>query len=220
MNRLWRDWTLSCALGEFIGIGLAGIVATIMIVGMGEPQNAVEAWGAYAAMVAVGAVEGSAIGYFQWRVLHRLFPVMTARAWVGATLAVAVLGWAVGMLPSTLTAGAPQPEAASAQPALWLILLMSAGIGAAAGLVFGFAQWLVLRRHAAHSAHWMLSNMGGWAVAMAWIFLAASWPDESTPKLIVVLGGLAGGALAGLSIGAVTGLSLLRLARQTGGGAS
>lgn len=212
MNRLWRDWTLSCALGEFIGIGLAGIVVTVIIAGMGEPQTPLQAWGTYGAMVAVGAVEGSAIGFFQWRVLRQLFSTMTARAWVGATLAVAVLGWAVGMLPSTLTAGAPQTEAVSAEPALWLIVLMSAGMGAGAGLVFGFAQWLVLRRHAAHSAHWMLSNMGGWAVAMAWIFLAASWPDSSTPKAIVVLGGLVGGALGGLSIGAVTGISLIRLA--------
>jgi hypothetical protein len=99
-----------------------------------------------------------------------------------------------------------------AEPALSLIVLMSAGMGAGAGLVFGFAQWLMLRRHAAHSAHWMLSNMGGWAVAMAWIFLAASWPGSSAPKAIVVLGGLAGGALGGLSIGAVTGISLIRLA--------
>jgi hypothetical protein len=110
MSRLWRDWTVSCALGEFIGIGLAGIVATIMIAGMGEPQTPLQAWSSYGAMVAVGAVEGSAIGYFQWRVLRRLFPAMTARAWVGATLAVAVLGWAVGMLPSTLTAGHRSPR--------------------------------------------------------------------------------------------------------------
>lgn len=214
MIRLWRDWVLSCAIGEFIGIGLAGIVATIMLSQMGEPQTPILAWSAYAAMVAVGAVEGSAIGYFQWRILHRLFPALQARAWVGATLAVAVLGWALGMLPSTLTAGMPQPAATATEPGLDFILLASGGMGAGAGLVFGFAQWLVLRRHAVHSKHWILSNMGGWAIAMAWIFLAASWPDENTSRTVVIAGGLAGGAIAGLSIGAVTGLSLVGMARR------
>lgn len=214
MNRLYRDWVLSCALGELIGIGLAGIVATVMITQVGEPQLPAEAWSGYAVMVAVGAVEGSAIGFFQWRVLRRIFPAMTAWRWIRATLTVAVLGWAVGMLPSTLAAGVAQPDAGpAAEPPMALILPGAAAMGAGAGLVFGFVQWLVLRRHVSRSAIWILANMAGWAIAMAWIFLAASWPDEQTPKLVVVLGGLAGGALAGLSIGMVTGLALLRIAR-------
>ena len=103
---LYRDWVLSCALGEFIGIGLAGIVATIMIAQVGEPQSPAEAWGGYAVMVAVGAVEGSAIGFFQWRVLRRIFPAMKARHWVGATLAVAVLGGLVGGALAGISIGA------------------------------------------------------------------------------------------------------------------
>ena len=46
---------------------------------------------------------------------------------------------------------------------------------------------------------------------MFWIFLAASIPDASTPLMLVVGMGAAGGILAGLSVGAITGLFLLHI---------
>ncbi|KPL68199.1 hypothetical protein SZ64_08735 [Erythrobacter sp. SG61-1L] len=212
---LYRSWVLSCGLGEFIGIGCAGIVALAANSLIGEPDSPAAAWTIYLAMVSVGAVEGGAIGFFQWRILQRLFPNLPARHWIGATVAVAILGWASGMLPSTLSAGSPPAGAeAVAEPGMAFILLASAGMGAAGGLIFGFAQWLVLRRHTSHAVLWLPANILGWAIAMMWIFLAATWPDMTTPPLFIALSALAGGAAAGLSIGAVTGIALLRLARQ------
>lgn len=210
---LYRSWVLSCGLGEFVGIGLAGIVALCVNSLIGEPDGPLEAWTIYLAMVAVGAVEGSAIGYFQWRVLRRIFPRLRARSWVSITTAVAILGWSVGMLPSTLSAGSAPPSAVASEPGMAFILLASAGMGAAGGLVFGLAQWLVLRRFASRAALWLPANIVGWALAMMWIFLAATWPDMATPPFLIAVSALAGGMMAGLSIGAVTGIALLRIAR-------
>lgn len=214
-GRLYRSWVLSCALGEFIGIGLAGIVALAANSLIGEPDSTLEAWAIYLMMVAVGAVEGGAIGFFQWRVLRRIFPSLPPHRWVGATMAVAILGWAVGMLPSTLSVGtASAPAAAASEPGIGFILLASAGMGAAGGLVFGVAQWLALRPFTARAGWWLPANIAGWSIAMMWIFLAATWPDMTTAPFLIALSALAGGMAAGLSIGAVTGIALLRIARQ------
>lgn len=121
---------------------------------------------------------------------------------------VALAGWAVGMLPSTLTDGSASPP--MADPPVLLLGLGAAAGGAAAGLAFGWAQWTVLRHHVSPSRRWIGANALGWALAIAWIYIAASLPTETTPGVLVALAGVGGGLLSGLTLGAVTGWALLQ----------
>ena len=101
-----------------------------------------------ALMVLAGAFEGTVLGILQWLALTRAFKTLPARDWISATIAIAATGWLVGMLPSTLM----QPTAAGSnsvwEPPVPVFLAVAAVFGAVAGAAFGFAQWLVLRRHA------------------------------------------------------------------------
>jgi hypothetical protein len=78
--------------------------------------------------------------------------------------------------------------------------------GAAAGLCFGGAQWLVLRRHAQRAHRWIWIHIPAWGLVMTAIFLAATLPTPEWPAWTIALSGIAGGIGAGVLLGAVTGL--------------
>ena len=119
-----------------------------------------------------------------------------------------MIGWIAGMTPSLFRAGemTVRPE-----PTLISILLVAAAAGAGAGLCFGAAQWVVLRRYAEHAGRWVWIHMPAWAAAMSAIFLGASLPIIDSPTWIIVVSGALGGVLGGLSLGLVTGLVARRL---------
>lgn len=83
---------------------------------------------------------------------------------------------------------------------------MALAMGLMLGAVFGFGQWLVLRRHANHSARWITANALGWALAMLLIFAAASVPGQHTAVGLLWGIYITAGLLAGLSVGIITGL--------------
>lgn len=216
--QFWKKWTRSCAAGELIGIAAAALLAVGYIRLFGEPSGFWSGLFNVLVMLLAGAIEGSLLGWFQWRVLRLKFPQLKLSDWMGYTIAVAVLGWAMGMIPTMLfnnAASHNQPTNAevtvSTEPALWLVLLGAAALGLLLGALFGLFQWLALRRQSPNAQKWILGNAIGWSLAMFWIFLAASIPDASTPLMLVVGMGAAGGILAGLSVGAITGLFLLHI---------
>jgi hypothetical protein len=211
---LFRRWVLDCAAGELLGIGIAGaLAATYLLVG-GEPQSVPERLGFLALMRAAGSLEGHLLGWFQARVLRELIPGLSVRRWVGLTVLIAFLGWLAGMLPSTLivdTARAPAATGPDLDQSPGAFLALAAGAGLFVGALFGWLQWVELRRHVRRAGRWVLANAIGWAVALTWIYVAAPWPDAETPTGVVIASGLVGGTLAGLSLGLVTGLFLQRL---------
>lgn len=209
-------WILSCAAGEVIGITAAAAIAVGTRVMLGEPHDVATAAVVVAAAVAGGVVEGLAVGLLQWRVLRLVVPAIRARAWVGATVAVTSLLWFLAMVLVTIVAlvgsgSTPQAEAADVGPPL--VLGVGAGIagGALAGAAFGFAQWLVLRRHAGPTRGWIGANALGWAVALGWIMIAATSPTPATALPVVVAGGALGGLAAGISVGIATGWWFVKL---------
>lgn len=208
-------WVLSCAAGEVIGITAAAAIAVGGRVLLGEPHDAATAAVVVAAAVAGGVVEGLAVGLLQWRVLRRVVPAITARAWAGVTVAVAATFWFLGTLPSTIVGlGAASTTAAQstgAEPPVILVVAGGVAGGAVAGAAFGLAQWAVLRRHARPAGGWIWTNALGWAAALGWIMLAATLPTESTPLPVVVAGGALGGLAAGISVGIATGWCFVRL---------
>jgi hypothetical protein len=210
----WLRWTFNCAFGELIGIALAGAIAFSVNFAVGEPQTFFPKLLVLLAAMISGLVEGSLLGFFQWRVLKERFPRLPRREWIFYTVAIAVLGWFLGMLPSLFFI--PQ-EVAPLEPAgvdidnPYLFAGLSIAVGLVLGALFGLFQWFSFRKYAQKAARWIIANALGWGIGIGWIYLAASLPDENTSLLLNVGLGLMGGALAGLSVGAVTGIFLIRM---------
>lgn len=210
---LWRDWTLACALGELIGIGVSAAAAVYIIWTIGETIHDQERWFALSTMTTAGIIEGAAIGYFQWRVLHNVFPTLLRAKWVGVTIAVAVAGWVGGMTPSIFFA--PSSAQEPFDPSLMMTMGLALVVGIGAGIAFGLAQWVVLRRVARRAYLWIIGNAFGWGVALMWIFGAAALPSPDSSAVTVTTMGVLAGILAGLSVGAITGGSLLLITRAS-----
>lgn len=210
---LWLRWTLACGAGEMIGLVYPALAAIVLAAAFGgvEPQHPAGKLAVLAVMILAGGLEGATLALFQARVLSGLLPGFRVRAWVGVTAAIAMLGWAAGMGMALFAfngvgAATPPPE-----PSLALVLLYAGGFGAAAGFLFGFGQWLVLRRYAEGGRAWIAAWSAAWAVAMVLIFAIAGLQTETTPAAAIIAGAAVAGAAAGLAIGAITSLAVTRL---------
>jgi hypothetical protein len=201
---VYGRWISACAIAEAIGIGVAGLVAIVLAAALGAPETAAERGLVLGAMVAAGSIEGLALGALQWSVLRERLPGIRFRAWVGATVAVAALGWLIGMAGPTFAAD--DAGATADEPTAFVVIVVAALIGAAAGAVFGGAQWLVLRRHAPRAWRWVAINVPAWAVAMAAIFAGATAPAPGWPAWAIAGSAVAGGLGGGAALGAITGV--------------
>ncbi len=219
MNTLWqnnaffRRWTLACSLAEFGGIGLAGLVAGLTLYWIGEPERWSEKVVVLAAMLLAGAAEGWLVGAFQSKVLQEKIPELSRPTWIWATIAVAVTGWFLGMLPSTLLAGQPAPAEPATEPPMILIALAAVAMGLFFGAIFGLAQQRVLRRHVTGSNRWIVANSLAWGAGLWWVYLGASWEKGGEPIWVLVLSGVVSGLLMGLTVGLITGWFLVKKLR-------
>lgn len=199
----YRRWIVACTAGELVGIGVATGAALALNALIGEPRSLGSRLLTLATFAAVGAVEGTALAGFQWRVLRTRLPRLRAGEWVGVTVALAVAGWIVGMTPSLFI---DSEVTVQDEPGLGVVLLVAAMAGAGAGVCFGAAQWFVLRRHAERASQWIWIHVPAWALAMSAIFLGASVPSSGSSGWFIALTGAVGGVLGGLLLGAMTGL--------------
>lgn len=183
---------------------------TLTRVWLGEPETvAVAVLTVLIAMIG-GAVEGLAVGVAQWWLLRLWLTRLMASAWVGVTVAAAVAGWMLGMLPSVLVPllGSDGSASEVSGPPLWVMPLVGIGTGLVLGGLFGLAQYTVLRHHVRNARAWVWANAGGWAAAMAVMFTGAGIPSGPWPWVELVPLAAATGVLAGMAIGAVTGAVL------------
>jgi hypothetical protein len=208
---LWLRWTLANGLAELVGLGstFAAIGLLISRIDTGHISGILLAFGL---TVASGAIEATLVGLAQWWAMHPWFPGIRRFAWWRATLVGALLGYTLGYLPSTLMSMADTTtQAAQAEPPQWVTLLLAAGLGAAAGAVLSFAQWLVLRGKARRAGSWIPANMLAWACGMPVIFwgmdLATVGARYISPLLMIGAAILA----AGLLVGAIHGAFLVRM---------
>ena len=200
-ERLRRAWLFACALAEAIGIGFAASLITWVHV-FAPHAN----W--TAVYVAAGAVEGTALGALQARVLRRRVPSLNAAAFTAITALAAIAGWAGAALARSAAAAHGGMTQA---PGLGVVLGMSVLGGAAAGVLFGAAQALVLGRYVKHSARFVVCNAGGWAAAMPVIFFGASVCALAWGLVAIAAVGIASGALAGTLLGSMTWLFVAKL---------
>jgi hypothetical protein len=130
--------------------------------------------------------------------LARRFPGLSRLAWIGTTVLIAGLGWALASAPSALgVTGSTTPSPA-------MMLVMAAGLGLAMGALLGAGQTLVLRRHVRHPWRWVPISALAWAPTMVLIFAGATVPDASWPTAAVIAVGALTGALAGAILGVVS----------------
>jgi hypothetical protein len=210
---LWWRWVTANALCEMIGLGATFAIASAMIARLEGVPGAAGVLIAAAVAIATGAVEATVVGLGQWWAMRPWYPGITRSAWWQATLIGALAAYVLGYLPSTLidlgaaSGAAPAPV----EPPEWVVLLLAAGMGAAAGAVLSFAQWRVLRRHLSRAAWWIPANALAWAAGMPIIFWAMDVVFAASPLTAALL---LGGALfvSGAVVGAIHGAFLVYLA--------
>jgi predicted membrane protein len=207
----FRKWVINCALGELLGIGAAGCIAVAVNYYLGEPQSWIQKIFVLFTMLVAGTIEGTSIAVFQWSVLRQLFPGMKLLAWWKWTVAIALLGWGLGMLPSLFfTQPSSTTVTETTEPSMWLITIMAVGSGAVAGALFALFQSFELKKHSSKWKWWIVANTLAWSVAMLIIFIGATWPSANTPIILIILSAIISGCLAGLSLGVITGVFLFK----------
>src|SRR3982750_2355800 len=129
----FSKWIVNCALGELLGIGAAGSIAVSINYFLGEPQSMMQKIFVLFTMLVAGAIEGTSIAVFQWKVLCQLFPKMKLSAWWKWTVSIALLGWGFGMLPSLFLTQSSTAAAETTEPSMWLIAIVATCGGAVGG---------------------------------------------------------------------------------------
>lgn len=212
-NILWPRWVAANALSELVGLGVTFMAIGLLVSRMEQSVTGILL--SFGITVACGAIEASIVGMAQWWAMHPWFPQIGRLAWWRATLTGALVGYGLGYLPSTLMSmGEASTQAPVTEPPQWVTLLFAAGLGAVAGAVLSFAQWLVLRRKVERAGLWIPANMLAWTVGMPIIFwgidlafkMAAVWQSA----LVVAAALLAAGAI----VGAIHGRFLLAIAQN------
>lgn len=211
----WR-WIAVNVLSELFGLGLTlgvgfAIIASLDAGGIGGVVLA------FAIAVLSGTIEAAIVGLAQWWAMHPWFPVISCRRWFVGTLGGALTAYLLGYLPSTLmdlSQATSTEQAPMAEPPQWLVLLLAAGLGAVAGAVLSFAQWLVMRGKVQGAKIWIPANMLAWLVGMPLIFWGIDIANRGQP-LWQSLGIMATVLLiTGAVVSAIHGAFLVRLAHS------
>jgi len=202
---LWLRWTIANGLSEMVGLGAT--FATIGLLSSRIDTRQVKGiLLAFLIAVGSGAIEATLVGLAQWWVMHPWFPKIRRFAWWRATLIGALIGYVLGYLPSTLMSmGEAATQTVQVEPPQWVTLLLAAGLGAVAGAVLSFAQWLVLRDKVKKAGLWIPANMLAWTIGMPVIFfgmdlafkMAVTWQLVSVVAATLLITGLIVGAIHG-----------------------
>lgn len=211
---LWWRWVMANAAAEMFGLGATGAAIGLAFSRLESLPGVAGVLLSLLAAAGSGALEAMLVGLAQWWAMHPWFPGITRRSWWVATLAGALAAYVLGFLPSTLmNLAAEGSQAPVAEPPGSIMFLFATGLGAVAGAVLSFAQWLVLRREVRRAGWWIPANMLAWIVGMPVIFWAidAAQRARSLPQTMLLLAGYL--LLAGAVVGAIHGAFLVVLAR-------
>ncbi|MDH4295143.1 MAG: hypothetical protein OEV74_02600 [Cyclobacteriaceae bacterium] len=218
MTKLWKKWTINCAIGELLGIACAGAIAFGVNSIIGEPQSLGSKLIVLSTMMFAGFIEGMILSSFQWKVIVTKFQNIPKKEWMFYTILVGVLGWFLGMLPSLFFMPA-ETETQEVNKLIdfsnpYVFSFLSIGSGLVLGAIFGLFQWFSLKKYAQKAYKWIIANALGWGLGLCWIYLFASIPTEKNTITFNVLMGVIGGLFAGLSVGAITGIYLEKLEQK------
>jgi hypothetical protein len=208
-------WVAHCALGEALGLtaGLLWFASWLLAPGAPEPPGGrLGLW----ALLALSAVpEALILGLLQARGLRPALPGLDLGRFLRWTLLAGLAGWGLGGAAGLLLVEPGATGAAETRPAL--ALLATAGIGAGAGALFGWAQGRALPAAGGGRRAWLWGNVAGWTLALPVVYAGASLGAEAEgAALRVAIWGVAGLA-AGALIGAATLPAHQALARAAAG---
>jgi len=183
----WPQWsllliwiTLSAS-----GVGIGILAASILAFGV-FPN------GSFIAVSIVGGfVAGLIIGLAQWFLLRQL--INEVGWWILATSVGSAIGSPLGAITQAIAGN-------------FLTGMLSASLGSAMiGIIFGFLQWLILRKKFARASIWIVATAIGNAAG-----------SVATKTLnLGPLGNFAGEIVHGLAFGLVTGLALIWLSQKS-----
>jgi hypothetical protein len=214
---LWWRWVAANGAGELLGLAVTGAAIGLAFSRLEGQPGITGLLLTLLAAAGSGAFEATVIGLAQWWAMHPWFPGIARRAWWLATLAGALVAYVLGFLPSSLMGlQAEATQAPVAEPPQWMVLLLAAGLGAVAGAVLSFAQWLVLRKNVRRAGWWIPANMLAWLAGMPIIFWGIDAAQRGQPLFQTAL--LLAGCLllTGVVVGAIHGAVLVWLAREAG----
>lgn len=208
----WFRWVLANVVAEVLGLGAAAAAGLLLLSELGDPGD----WGAVVGlavvMVMFGSFEGVLVGIGQRWAMRSWFDELPWGYWIAATGGGAFVAWTFGMVPSTLMSlGAEAAQAFAPDMPDALQLLLAIPLGAVAGALLAFPQFLVLRRYLERAGRWIAANAAAWALGMPLVFLSAGgMPPGLSPTVaaVRVLGTI---AAAGAVVGAVHGWALVRM---------
>ena len=100
--KFWQAWVWANAWAELLGLDATFLLGYALFRFIGEPQSLLEMFVFVFLMTATGFVEGTVVGWFQWRVLRQRFENLPFKRWWVATVIGALTAWLLGSLPSSI----------------------------------------------------------------------------------------------------------------------
>lgn len=153
---LFLAWVRSCILGTVLA-ATASAAILFFVTASRTPQGRPGEYSGFAfQLVAIGSVlEGALIGYFQWRLLRRISPTMNGARWVASTMIAAGSGCLLNWLPTSFAlTSALANSIGDSSVSTADVIRISIVTGPLIGLIWGVAQYAVLRLH----CPWMRSR--------------------------------------------------------------
>jgi hypothetical protein len=211
-GQIWIRWVWANAWAELLGLGATFLLGYGLFAFLEEPQTPLEVFGFVLLMTSTGIIEGTIVGWFQWRILRNLFEKISFRSWWLATLIGALTAWFLGSLPSSLMGmWAEEAGSATIEPPLVVILLLACGMGLILGIILALPQWRVLQEHVRHACIWLPANSLAWGAGMTLIFAGIDYAQRGASIVLTVLIMVLTLFVAGATVGAIHGIFLLRL---------
>lgn len=208
-----------CAVAEFLGIGAAALWYGVVNVVVGEPVPLLARAGAWLLMTLAAVPEGLVLGGLQAVGIRWFLPSVSMRRWIVATVAVGIVGWAIGTFIPLFVVGPAPGDVPVDEPGLAATALFAAVFGLAVGAIFGLAQYWALPGEARRRPLWVVANTAGWGLGLPCIYVAAQLGGDLDGWVPRIAAWALGGLGAGAALGGATGLALLRMrSRERGMG--
>jgi hypothetical protein len=209
---LFSAWVRSCVIGAMFAVTISALISLLVRTYLAQYRSGAYAVAAVELVAVASALEGALIGYFQWRVLRRVFPTMSSRMWVGSTMIAAGSGCLLSWLPTSFAlasalAGRIGDVTVGTGAAVQICLVT----GALIGLVWGVAQYAVLRLHVHHAGAWISASMIAWSISFGALYLSAFVPDRTASSVDSILLAAGAGLVLGSALGLVHGRVLVAL---------
>jgi NAD(P)-dependent dehydrogenase (short-subunit alcohol dehydrogenase family) len=200
---LVRRWVAANLLAEAFALAIAAWVIKTHAIEPGSAQLGALAY------CGLGAIEGAALGILQSSVLRRRLTQLRRFEWVAVTLLVAASSWWVMALGRSWVA--EHALRFGQRPSSYMLLVLTLGLGAIGGAVFGAAQAVVLRRYARDASRWPLANALARACATPIVFFGAQLVEPSGQTAATAIAALFIGLFAGGVSGSVSSVFVQQL---------